>query len=505
MQLDNYIMKKRMNKRKILALIITLTTVSGIFIGAGLIYTNLWHYIGCSHFNSPAYDLPNGSHYNENLDNSSLVNQSILTGLESALWAFTQLQRAGGFPLGSKIDGSLMWSDRGPDNPLFPLEFSIQEGTPLVGSIFLTMYTIEPNPIYLTVAKNAGDALLAIQDKNGGFYYDGRRHKDGTGYDPHPWNFKRSTILDDNVMQSCMSYLIDLYNVTGEMKYLNAFQKAIVCLNSIELPYGAWKQRSNYPDDAYQSQATLNDNALYDVVMMLLKAYAILPSNQNYLDAAIRAGNFLINTQGNGGSDLQKGWAQQYNLNLEPCWARDFEPPAICSMQTATSIRILMELYLTTNDTKWLNPIPDAIAWLNSSETKLNDNTWSRLYELGTNIPIYGIENGKNKNPQYVYDIEKARAGYTWQLSFGIPSVFSDYEKLQNLSFSILNYTEWKNELPNSNYLEEKAFDLLQELNSDSFWVDAHGPWLIEGQIISQTFADHINQIFLYFFKILDL
>ena len=149
-----------MKKRIILALAITITSLSGLLLGAFAFYSVRLGYFFEGEFTDPAYSLPTRSHYNSDLDNSTLINQTILSGVEEALWAFTRLQRAGGFPLGSKIDGSLMWSDRGLNFPLFPREFSIQEGTPLVGSVFLTMYQIEPNPIYLSVAKEAGDALF---------------------------------------------------------------------------------------------------------------------------------------------------------------------------------------------------------------------------------------------------------------------------------------------------------------------------------------------------------
>ncbi len=494
-----------MKKRTVLAIAITITSLAGLLLGGFSFYSCKYCYYFKTEFSSPAYSLPLGTHFNIELDNSSLVNQTILHGIEKALWTYTQLQRAGGFPLGSNVDGTLMWSDRGPSCPLFPLEFSIQEGTPLIGSVFLTMYTIEPNPVYLDISREVGDAILAIQDENGGFYYDGRRYKDGRGYDPHPFNFRHSTILDDNVMQSCMSYLLDLYNLTKDFKYYLGFDKAMVCLNSVELPQGGWKQRSNYPDNVYQSQITLNDNALNDVVMMLLKANSIFPNNTAYLDTAIRAGELLINAQGNGGSTFQQGWAQQYDSNLQPCWARDFEPPAICSMQTATSINILMELFLTTNDTIWLDPIPDAIAWLNSSETKLDNNTWARLYELETNIPIYGIENGKNKNPQYVYNFEDARPGYTWQNSFGIPEVIENYLQLVNLSFSIPDYLNWRSILPSTEILEQTTYFIIHKLTPSGFWVDSDGPWLKEEQIISQTFARNAFIVFQYLQKVLDL
>jgi len=484
-------------KRIILLFAIAITSISGLLLSGFFFYSCRYCNVFKTEFALPAYELPTGPHFNNKLNNSSLVNQSILVGLEKVLWAFTRLQRAGGFPLGSKLDGSLMWSDRGPECPLFLREFSIQDGTPLVGSIYLKMYSIEPNPVYLHIATEVGDAILAVQDKNGGFYYDGKRHRDGTGYDPHPLNTRGSTILDDNVMQSCMSYLLDLYNTTMDSKYLIGFEKAYSCLNSIELPHGAWKQRSNYSDGAYQSQATLNDNALHDTVMVLLKAYSMFPAKVQYLNAAMRAGDFLILTQGNGGSEIQHGWAQQYDINLQPCWARDFEPPAICSLDTATSIDILMELFLTTNDTKWLDPIPNAITWLNSSETKLDESTWSRLYELETNIPIYGIDSGKSKNPQYTYNIQDARLGYTWQLSFYIPKTLENYQQLVNLSYSIPQYLEWRSELPSIKYQEKQAYDIIQMLNSDGFWV-TEGSWISGDEIISTHFATNCQQIFLY-------
>ncbi|MBD3351399.1 MAG: hypothetical protein GF364_07925, partial [Candidatus Lokiarchaeota archaeon] len=210
-----------------------------------------------------AYSLPSGAHYNASLDDSELVNQTILSAFEKALRNMTRFQRAGGFPRGATIDNSLAWSDRGKGCPLFPNEFSMQGGTALVAGVYLDMYRVEPNPVYLNFAKNAADALLAVQDEvNGGFYYDGRRFENGDGYQPHPRNKNRHAILDDNVMQSCMDYLLDIYNVTEEQKYLDAINHGFDCLFDIEKPGGGWPQRSNYPDYSYPSYVTLNDDSM---------------------------------------------------------------------------------------------------------------------------------------------------------------------------------------------------------------------------------------------------
>jgi hypothetical protein len=80
-----------MKKRIFLALTITITSLSGLLLGAFAFYsTRLGYFIG-GEFADPAYPLPTGSHCNADLDNSTLINQTILSGLEEALWAFTQL------------------------------------------------------------------------------------------------------------------------------------------------------------------------------------------------------------------------------------------------------------------------------------------------------------------------------------------------------------------------------------------------------------------------------
>ena len=241
-----------------------------------LLSGTLWGYEGSTQpsrcyftagtFNTAAYSLPSGTHINTDLDNTTLINQTQLAALEKSLWSFTQLQRGGGFPLKSEVDGSFMYADRGTGCPLFPLEFSIQSGTGMVGDVYLGMYQLEPNQVYLDVAKAVGDALVAVQDEVGGFYYEGRRNDDGSGMLPHPANYRQSAILDDDVMQSAMRFLLNLYNTTEDPKYKTAIDKGFDLLFSIEIEGGGCaRQRTNFEPDEYQSYVTLNDDSMYDV------------------------------------------------------------------------------------------------------------------------------------------------------------------------------------------------------------------------------------------------
>lgn len=434
----------------------------------------------CVGFSPAAYDLPTGPHYNAALDDPA-VNQTVLAALEKGLHALTRVQQRGGFPMYVTRDGCTYSSDRGFGCPLFPGEFSLQGGTAKLGRVFVEMYRVEPDPVYLGVAEATAEALLAVQDaENGGFYYDGRRYPDGRGYQPHPHNERRAAILDDNVMQSCMSFLLDVYNVTGKATvYLPAIHAGFDCLDAMEKPHGGWRQRSNYPADSYQSKVTLNDDALQDVLFLMLKAHAMFPNETRYLAAAQRAGEFLVRVQGNGGAANQTGWAQQYGDDLNPCWARSFEPPAICSHQTVSAMECLLELYLVTGNASWLAPIPAGIAWLNASRITWTggdgsqETGWSRLYELGTNRPIMGINDGIRQplGSQYVYNFSEARGGYSWRGDYGAERFFEHYAKLLELGNDTAQFRAWRETPPTPSGALRSAWGAVEDQTEAGFWL----------------------------------
>ena len=62
--------------------------------------------------------------------------------------------------------------------------------------------------------------------------------------------------------------------------------------------------------------------------------------------------------------DPQPAWAQQYNYDMHPIWARQFEPPAITGGESQDAIETLLKIYRATGDKKYLEPIPRALAYL---------------------------------------------------------------------------------------------------------------------------------------------
>jgi hypothetical protein len=144
-----------------------------------------------------------------------------------------------------------------------------------------------------------------------------------------------------------------------------------------------------WPRTDYGGFYTLNDNTQRDCIRTMLEAHKQL-GDRKYLEAARKGGDFLLLARL---PEPQPAWAQQYSFEMEPAWARAFEPPAVCSGESVGAMRMLVDLFLETGDAKFLEPIPPFIAWLKRSE--IEPGKWARCYELETNKPVYGDRDGK--------------------------------------------------------------------------------------------------------------
>jgi hypothetical protein len=99
----------------------------------------------------------------------------------------------------------------------------------------------------------------------------------------------------------------------------------------------------------------------------------------------------------------QPGWAQQYDKDMHPAWARVFEPPSITGGESQSVMRALLLLYRETGKKKYLEPLPRALAYYQKSILPAADKPSeirrrvcpdrtpcaARFYELKTNRPLY--------------------------------------------------------------------------------------------------------------------
>ncbi len=290
-------------------------------------------------------------------------------------------------------------------------------GTPSVGMALIAAYRATGDRLYLQAAREAAQALMWCQLSSGGWDAD---------YDFHPrfarrYHFRRdldagevdpggrhaSSSLDDGKTQGPLRFLLELAHLpecSGDPVLRGALEFGMEGLLGAQAPNGGWGQQYDGPADPaapvrraqipaewpriwpgvdYTRYYTLNDNNLERVVELLLRAHE-LEKDARYLEAAKRAGDFLLLAQFD---EPQPVWAQQYNREMEPAWARKFEPPAVCSTESLGALRALIAVWLATGDEKYIEPHAAAFAWFGRS--RLPDGRWARFYELGTNRPLY--------------------------------------------------------------------------------------------------------------------
>ncbi len=309
-------------------------------------------------------------------------------------------------------------------------------GTPLVGVAYLTAYEGTRDRFFLDAARDAAHALVKGQLCSGGWDYiiefDAEKRKnypyraDGNCGPNPPTGIgvrRAATTLDDNVTQGALRLLM---RVDRELEFRDetVHEAALFALDSLtkaQYPNGAWPQRfrgfpdpksfpakqASYPESwsrvwpgpDYRGHYTFNDNSISDVIDAMLEGSRIY-DEPRYRAAAEKGGAFILSAQM---PDPQPGWAQQYDINMHPAWARIFEPPAVTGGESQGILKTLLLLYRETGDRKYLEPIPRALEYYRQSALPdVEDPSayraracppgsvcMARFYELKTNRPLY--------------------------------------------------------------------------------------------------------------------
>lgn len=307
-----------------------------------------------------------------------------------------------------------------------PTEIWVQPpGTPTIGQCYLRAWRITGDKYYFDATRDVARALVWGQRQIGG--WDHRVDVAHLTADAKmPVRKQGRCTFDDDITQGALKFLIDADSVIDEPWLTDGIELGIAFMQKSQFENGAWPQR--YPlGGGYRDYYTFNDNAINDCIAVMLKAHKTYGKEQ-YLACAKRGGDFIIASQL---PKPQAGWAQQYSSDMKPAWARSFEPPGVCSAVAARNMRTLVRLYLYTKDDKYLVPIPAAIEWLDNS--RIGDNLWARLYEAGTNRPIYGDRMDGNKiHYDYNKVSERERTSYGWQGEYGIASAIGYYRRCKD-------------------------------------------------------------------------
>jgi PelA/Pel-15E family pectate lyase len=322
-------------------------------------------------------------------------------------------------------------------------------GTPTVGMAYLRAWRATGDRYFLDAARDAAEALAYGQLSTGGWSnsIDCRGRRLGYRYSGGSKRRDGTSSLDDGQTQSAIRLVVLADEVLGfkNQAVHESAQFALDALLAAQFPNGAFPQawkgpvskqpvlKASYPDYDWRTEGriknywdmyTLNDNVCGYAAVALIDAHRVYQA-ERLLQSLRGLGDFLILAQM---PEPQPGWAQQYNYEMKPIWARKFEPPAISGDESQEVIETLMKIAVTTGDAKYLEPIPRALAYLKRS--LLPDGRLARFYELKTNRPLYMIRRGKDY--ELAYDDSRLPGHYGWKSDSRLDELKRRYELVKH-------------------------------------------------------------------------
>jgi PelA/Pel-15E family pectate lyase len=390
-------------------------------------------------------------------------------------------------------------------------------GTPSVGDAYLTAYEATGDAYYLEAARETAMALVNGQLYSGGWDYRiefDPQHRGEYAYrtDGNKSGRRNVTTLDDNTTQAAVRLLMrvdETLDFSDEVIHEAALY-ALAHLVRAQYPNGAWPQRfaephdeddvlleaASYPEswsrefrkNSYMRHYTLNDNVLQHMVDTMLEAARVYDDPQ-YREAAERGGDFIVLAQL---PEPQPAWAQQYDANMYPAWARKFEPPAVTGGESQGVMRTLLTLYRATGEERFLEPLPAAIDYFRRSQ--LANGQLARFYELRTNRPLFFT-----KDYQLTYDDSDMPTHYGFKSGNAIDAIAAEYERLVNATGSKPQQTDTQPADKLNTELIDKTKAVINSL-------DDRGRWIEDGQmrqpnekrpvtriIMSRTFCRNVD------------
>lgn len=383
-------------------------------------------------------------------------------------------------------------------------------GTPTVGTAYLAAYEATGDRWYLDAAAETARCLGYGQLKSGGWTnsidFD-PRGADTAAYRNGRGKGKANSTLDDDITQSALTLLMRVDQAL-EFKDAEIHEAARFGLDSLlaaQFANGGFPQvwtgpsedrpvvKARFPEydwrtegrvKAYWTQYTLNDGLAGTVAKTLMTAEDVY-GDAKAAAALRRLGEFLVRAQL---PEPQPGWAQQYDVEMRPIWARKFEPPAVSGLESQDAIETLLTVARHTGDKRFLNPIPAALAWLRRSA--LPDGRLARFYELKTNRPLY-----MTAKYELTYDDSEVPSHYGWKVASHADRLAKELEAVR---------TGIAKSTARTTTSGRRAADLLQALDEEGRWIDRYDGKPLVGQpkfrsgdeyLSSETFSRNLTDL----------
>jgi hypothetical protein len=423
-----------------------------------------------------------------------------------------QLATSGGYVYAYSADLSVRRGEGGEAEP--GVIWNQPPGTPAIGGAFLRLYELTGEEKWLDAAGAAVKATLDGQLLSGGWYnstetlperradwcYRVRIRTPDACKALEANKVRNNATLDDNITQSNLGFLMwyDALAQGRDPAVREAVDYGLGRLLKAQYPNGAWPVFLDriHPHDRFAaawrarlpqewprewakppgSALVLNDQLALNMMQLLLAADRQF-GREELIAAARRTGDFLLSAQLPA---PQRGWAQTYNLDLEPIWGRKFEPPSVASRETAGAIEAMLALYQRTGERRYVDGAKEAAGWLRDS--RLPSGEWARFYELGTNQPLY-----IDSDETLTYDNTKLHRGYGFSGRFGIDATLDRVERVA-AGEKPEPSGEW-------DWIFEPTPYAREEIDLSQVRVDAEGRFVEDGWIRSDTFIRAVRAL----------
>ena len=277
------------------------------------------------------------------------------------------------------------------------------------------------------------DNIVSFQAPNGGWskhvdYGKGPRAR-GQSYFGESRQWSWISTFDNSSTTEQMRFLALRDSVRPDQRYRDSWLRGFRFILAAQYPNGCWPQV--WPlDGGYHDAATFNDDVTTNILATLNDASSGKPAFIADADRALartavsRGLECVLKAQVMVDGRLT-AWGQQHDpLTLAPTSARSYEPSSLSAQESANLLRFLI---------RQRNPSPQLTAAIHAAAAWLKERAlygytydfeagrkdapgegpvWARMYEIGTNRPIFSDRNGIK-----LYDwneLRDRRTGYAW-------------------------------------------------------------------------------------------
>jgi PelA/Pel-15E family pectate lyase len=359
----------------------------------------------------------------------------------------------GGYVWSYAPDFSRRWGEM----EAYPSMIWIQPpGTATVGHVYLDCFHATRDEYYYHAAMDVADGLIAAQHPAGGWNYlhdfageeSTRRWYDTIG--KNGWRLEEfhhyygNATFDDAGTSEASQFLLRLYVERRASRLRAPLDRALSFVLDSQYENGGWPQRFPLTSEAglhgradYTRQITFNDDVAGENIKFLLMIYQTL-GDERALAAIRRAMNIFIATQQPA---PQAGWGLQHDVQtLRPIAARTYEPEALTAHTTYVNITQLLNFYEWTGERRFIERVPEAIAWLDSvrlrdDQVQVAGRHYPTFTEIGSNRARIVHRRGSNVvNGEYYWDYNVAKpiTHYSQWRNLDVEALRARYERLSN-------------------------------------------------------------------------